>query len=134
METIVVDVDGSSGSDDAVRFAAREARLREARLLMVAVWATRRASRSGGEIMSIVLEKTVERLAEDLAGLDVQRVTREGRPASELVEASRDAIMLVVGSRSRGGFPSMLLGSVSGACAQHATCPVAIVHAAGADE
>ena len=132
METIVVGVDGSSGSDEAVRFAAREARLRDARLRMVAVWGVGRASRSGGEIMSVILDETAERLAAELDGLEVETMTREGRPASELVDASHDAAMLVVGSRGRGGFASLLLGSVSGACAQHARCPVAVVRAGGA--
>jgi nucleotide-binding universal stress UspA family protein len=45
-----------------------------------------------------------------------------------LVDESRSADLLVVGSRGHGGFPGLLLGAVSQQCAQHAACPVVIVH------
>lgn len=59
-------------------------------------------------------------------GLEV--TVREGNPARVLLDASKDASMLVVGSRGRGGFAGLLLGSVSSACGEHATCPVLVVH------
>ncbi|ALE05633.1 universal stress protein UspA [Arthrobacter sp. ERGS1:01] len=55
-----------------------------------------------------------------------------GRPAQILIEQSKDAAMLVVGSRGHGGFAGMLLGSVSSACAEQASCPVLVIHAAAA--
>jgi nucleotide-binding universal stress UspA family protein len=53
---------------------------------------------------------------------------REGGTARTLIEESRDAYLLVLGSRGHGGFAGLLLGSVSAACAEHAPCPVLIMH------
>ena len=51
----------------------------------------------------------------------------EGDPAEELVKASRDADLLVVGSRGSGGFARLLMGSVSSQVTHHAACPVVII-------
>ncbi|MGZ4108464.1 MAG: universal stress protein, partial [Actinomycetota bacterium] len=59
--------------------------------------------------------------------VDVETVVAEGDPASILVEESKDADLLVVGSRGHGGFAELVLGSVSAHCAHHACCPVVIV-------
>jgi nucleotide-binding universal stress UspA family protein len=63
----------------------------------------------------------------DTSGVEVERVVVEGPAGGALVEASRGAELLVVGSRGRGGFKGLLLGSVSQQCAHHAECPVVIV-------
>ncbi len=55
-------------------------------------------------------------------------VVRQGHAAAVLLEACRDADLLVVGSRGHGGFTGMLLGSVSARCAEHATCAVLVAH------
>lgn len=55
-------------------------------------------------------------------------LVREGTPAKVLLDESRGATMLIVGSRGHGGFSGLLLGSVSASCAEHATCPVLVVH------
>ena len=59
---------------------------------------------------------------------DLRLVVREGYPAHVLIEASKDAALLVVGSRGHGGFVGLLLGSVSANCAERANCPVVVVH------
>lgn len=53
---------------------------------------------------------------------------REGHASTVLLEVSEDADMLIVGSRGHGGFAGLLLGSVSAAVAEHARCPVLVVH------
>ena len=61
----------------------------------------------------------------------VTRSVQQGQPADVLVEASRDADLLVVGTRGRGGFAGLLLGSVSQRLAQHTPCPIVIIPAPG---
>ena len=58
----------------------------------------------------------------------LRMLVREGLPAKVLLDESKGAIMLIVGSRGHGGFSGLLLGSVSATCAEHAKCPVLVVH------
>jgi nucleotide-binding universal stress UspA family protein len=75
-----------------------------------------------------LLEGLLHELGEAVEGVDVQRTVVEDRnPAEALVELSAHADMLVVGSRGRGGFTSLLLGSVSHAAVLHARCPVVVI-------
>ncbi|MGI9658014.1 MAG: universal stress protein, partial [Gaiellaceae bacterium] len=62
-------------------------------------------------------------------GVDIEPVSLQGMPAPSLLEAAADADMLVVGSRGRGGFAALLLGSVSQQCVHEARCPVLVVPA-----
>ena len=64
----------------------------------------------------------------DAAGIELEAIVREGHPAKVLLDEAANADLLMVGSRGLGGFAELLLGSVSHECAQHATCPVVIVH------
>lgn len=139
---VVVGVDGSAANAGAVDFAFEAAAMRDSALLAVhsyTTWNTEvpipddptqpYAAKPGA------LEDQEERLlAETLAGRtakypDVVVEPRSGRgPVREtLIEASRDAGLIVVGSRGRGGFTGMLLGSVSQAVLHHAHCPVVVV-------
>jgi nucleotide-binding universal stress UspA family protein len=145
---IVVGVDGSTQSVAALRWAAEEARLRGATLNVITVWEFPQAAymSSPGWMMPADLGKELERRAmdvQDAALRDIQpeegsdpceaRVV-EGVPAEVLIEASKGADLLVLGSRGSGGFRGLLLGSIGQQCSQHARCPVVIVRAAHEEE
>lgn len=153
MGTIVVGVDGSDASQAALRWASEEAGLRNADLKVVYAYDYQppwRQHRYGDEIMSsgTDTERMRERLEHDAAearehaealvrdiaadvgdgGVKVEALAiAHSNPAEALVEASTDADLLVVGSRGRGGFKGLVLGSVSQQCVQHATCPVSVI-------
>jgi nucleotide-binding universal stress UspA family protein len=82
------------------------------------------------EVASAGAEELVEELLAEVgaAGVEVQpTVVQERHPADALVELSSDADLLVVGTRGRGGFHGLMLGSVTHALVLHATCPVVVV-------
>lgn len=139
-ETIVVGVDGSPGSLHALRWAAKEARLRNARLHAVLAWDV--PVRVYGGVSAIPSEAELEEYSEralarlktamqthaaELEGIDVELSAVHGAPTAALLEAARGASELVVGTRGHGGFAGLLLGSVSRECSHHAPCPVVIV-------
>lgn len=75
-----------------------------------------------------LLEALLGELGDTVSGVEVQQTVVEDRhPAEVLVQLSVDADLLVVGSRGRGGFSELLLGSVSHAAVLHAVCPVVVV-------
>jgi nucleotide-binding universal stress UspA family protein len=78
--------------------------------------------------MEKVLDDTVLAVFGDQPPAGLQRQVREGGAAKVLLEAGEGAIMLVVGSRGHGGFAGLLLGSVSANVAEHASCPVLVIH------
>ena len=81
-----------------------------------------------------LLDGLLGELSETIKGIDVRRSVVEDRhPAECLVELSEGADLVVVGSRGRGGFSSLLLGSVSHAVVLHAGCPVVVVPSGAAD-
>jgi nucleotide-binding universal stress UspA family protein len=141
MSTIVVGVDGSEPSAEAVAYALRQARLEGADIRAVTAWHISAVSYGGpGAAPLVNLHEAFEKDAQaishdalkavgnDAAGIDIQAIVREGHPAKVLLDEAANADLLVVGSRGLGGFAELLLGSVSHECAQHATCPVVIVH------
>jgi nucleotide-binding universal stress UspA family protein len=136
--TIIVGVDGSEHAQRALRWAADQARL-EARPLTVVHAAgegdLRSAAWVGGEAaaLSHLMKSARELVGEAVAfteslrpGVEVVGVPRLGDPRQVIVDLSEDAHLVVVGSRGRGTFRSMLLGSVSVSVAKHAHCPVVV--------
>lgn len=82
------------------------------------------AARAAAE--SMVSRMELEVLGDE-PGIEVSRIIEEGAPSELLVDSSKGADLLVVGSRGRGGFASLTLGSVSSACVHHAHCPVLVL-------
>jgi nucleotide-binding universal stress UspA family protein len=134
---IVVGVDGSDGAAAALRWAVEEAELRQAALDAVTAWHIPYAA--GSPAIGLVIDPEEERAyaaeqLEEVIGtlgapprVQVNRVVVEGGAARALIEAASGADLLVVGSRGRGGFKGLLLGSVSQQCIHHAPCPVVVV-------
>jgi nucleotide-binding universal stress UspA family protein len=134
---IVVGVDGSGGSEDALEFAFERASRSGAALFVLYGWRSHAETAMGMGVPVTVAEEKVGAellLAESVAGLAEKypevEVYREAIPvpaARALADASQNAAMVVVGSRGRGAWAGLLLGSVSQAVLHHAECPVAIV-------
>ena len=133
---IVVGVDGSPSSAQALRWGANLAEMMGARLEAVTSWdfpasygfASVPSDWDPAGDMRKVLDETVRAVFGDRPPAGLQRKVREGGAAKVLIEASQGAIMLVVGSRGHGGFAGLLLGSVSANVAEHAPCPVLVIH------
>jgi nucleotide-binding universal stress UspA family protein len=135
---IVVGVDGSDSSADALRWASTQARLTGAELTAVMSWELP-TSYAWGPVMDdtdweadarTALEQTITGTLDADDAAKVQRSVVRGHPARALLDASAGAGLLVVGSRGHGGFAGLLLGSVSQHVITHATCPVLVVHGA----
>ena len=136
---IVVGIDHSDGAKAALRFALEEARLRRAKLRAVHAWKFDYLEAPGlmrtlppGEYETLhsaaeaALDATFKEVG-NAKDVEIERRVVQGAPAGVLVEESRGADLLVVGSRGLGGFAQLLLGSVSQQCAHHAKCPVVVV-------
>lgn len=138
MGRIVVGVDGSATGDAALAWALAQARNTGASVQVVSAWQYPEM----GELMGVNpfelqhddfegAASAVVREALQRAGahddVTVDPVVAMGRPAGVLLELAADAEALVVGSRGRGGFAGLLLGSVSQTCVQHAPCPVVVI-------
>ena len=142
MQRIVVGVDGSPASREALRWAIAEGRLRDAAVEVVHAWQERYVTTYpvgaanidfGAEERAAhqLLDEVVD--AEDAAGLPVaiEKTTICDGAASALIQTAKDADLLVVGSRGRGGFSGLLLGSVSQQVAHHTPCPLVIIPSTG---
>jgi nucleotide-binding universal stress UspA family protein len=130
---IVVGVDGSNESVKATAWAAEQARATGGTLELLIVWA-RPTSYGlplvvGGYNPEHEAQEVVEKAASgiDLPASRLRTSVVNAAPALALVERSKTADLLVVGSRGHGGFAELLLGSVSDHCVHHASCSVVVV-------
>jgi nucleotide-binding universal stress UspA family protein len=130
---VVVGIDGSESSIEALRQGARFAQTFNTSLYAIDVW--RFPVTVYPPVSKIWLpeddaKQVVEECANKIFGNEwptwFHGYVKEGSPAEVLIEESNGAELLVVGSRGHGGFAGLLLGSVSGQCAEHASCPVLV--------
>jgi nucleotide-binding universal stress UspA family protein len=143
MDKIVVGVDGSPGGRAALRWAAEEARVHGVPLLAVEAWEFSPLIFTADVPVELdKLRETVERHLHQVVtdevgdhhGLDLEERVVEDAPVPGLVRSADPDDLVVVGSRGRGGFSGLLLGSVSQQVAHHAPCPVAIIRPDEDDE
>jgi nucleotide-binding universal stress UspA family protein len=139
MSRIVVGVDSTKPSHAALEWAIEEAKLRDATLDVVVSWDYPVVAAAEPALVQIpdrdLLVKGARTTAEKVAaevglassGVDYRLHTPEGRPGEELVEMSKDADLLVVGSHGSGQLKELVLGSVSAYATHHCTCPVVVV-------
>ncbi|KKK06049.1 universal stress protein [Micromonospora sp. HK10] len=129
---VLVGVDGSASAAFAVQLAAEEAGRRDTDLVLVHVGPADRGRAepggASGEAGGLLAEAAARVRSDHPALRVVERALEADSPEQALIGASGEAALLVVGSRGRGGFAGLLLGSVSQAVVQHARCPVLVAH------
>ena len=141
MGQIVVGIDESQGARMALAWAMEEARVRGLDLLALHAWTypaylgvgfptvTPLAPQEGVERVESYHQRMAQEVVGDAAieGVRARAKAVQGAAGPVLVDASRDAELLVVGSRGLGGFKGLLLGSISRHCVAHAHCPVVVI-------
>jgi nucleotide-binding universal stress UspA family protein len=136
---LVAGVDGSQSSIAALRWAVHQAQLSGGTIDAVIAWEFPIAAGGLGWAPTSGLDDTdyselaAKALSAAIAevspppGITVHQIVTEGNAAQVLLNAAKDADLLVVGNRGHGGFADALIGSVSVRCLHHATCPVVII-------
>jgi nucleotide-binding universal stress UspA family protein len=134
---IVVGVDGSEASKDALRWAAAQAEVTGAALEVVMTWVVHTAAYAYGVPMPTAydfapqseqeLDGIVQQTRGEFPRIEVSGSVIEGLAGPVLFSVAKDADLLVVGTRGHGAVVGVLLGSVSEYCITHATCPVVVV-------
>jgi nucleotide-binding universal stress UspA family protein len=141
MPGVVVGVDGSPNSERALDWAMKQAAAVQATLTVIAVHEVPKSYWGGIPVIGPADEPLLESLRKAAEGMTQRAASRLGdaRPAAvtvravngfvvkELVDASQDADLVVVGTRGSSGFSRLLMGSVSSEVVQHSACPVVIV-------
>ncbi|GIJ79358.1 universal stress protein [Micromonospora phaseoli] len=124
---VLVGVDGSESAELAVGFGAEEAMRRGGTLVLLHVTDESDAAEDGPAATLLATAGAAARGSNP--GLTVEeRLVTAPKPDQALIEATGDAALVVAGSRGRGGFAGLLLGSVSQGLVQHARCPVLVAH------
>jgi nucleotide-binding universal stress UspA family protein len=147
MSGIVVGVDGSGHSHRALIWAMRQAALQHVPLTVLTVrpdpvrpatgiyWGVHSYPEDSHnpEVARKAIEEIVEQARNEIGEMPPQVTVSvvTGDPAEELINASHDADLVVVGSRGSGGFASLLMGSVSSKVTHHAACPVVVIRGEG---
>jgi nucleotide-binding universal stress UspA family protein len=130
---IVVGIDGSEGSHDALQWALGQAQLTGSPVRAVATWRwpnylTRLPP---GVDMQADTARTLREMVEPLRSqypdVDISEHVVQGPAGPSLLTQSEGATLLVVGARGRAAFPGMLLGSVAEYCVRNGPCPVVVV-------
>lgn len=141
MPGIIVGVDGSDHSEQALEWAVKEAAIRHAPLTVLAVHEVASNHWTGHPVIYPADQPEVEKIRQAAQEATQKVVDQAGEPgpasvtvravsglaASELIDASADADLVVVGSRGGGGFAKLMLGSVSSKVVHHAHSPVAVI-------
>ena len=128
---VIVGVDGSPDSSDALDWAIDQAGFLDAVLEVVHVrFMAERAGKffaEAEETERSILDRAEAQVRDRAPAVEVITILADPPTAKFLIDRSRDAELLVVGSRGLGGFKELALGSVSQQCAHHAHCPVVVV-------
>jgi nucleotide-binding universal stress UspA family protein len=133
---IVVGVDGSPLAETALQYAIEEARIRHADLHVTYAYPVMASPLTGStgkdyyEQVEAEAKEFMQRIiaaAPSVDGVKVEWSAVPGNPSEVLIEASRGAALLVVGSRGVGGFMGLLMGSVSTQCVHYSHCPVLVI-------
>ena len=132
-EMIVVGVDGSEGSRDAVTWAARQARVTDAPVRLVASWRwpsyVTRVPPGADPAADTQRTSTTcsPRAKQQFPDVEITGSVVQGPAGPALLTQAEGAQLLVVGARGRAAFPGMLLGSVAEYCVRNGPCPVVVV-------
>lgn len=131
---IIVGIDGSAQSISALRYASSLAASLGHDLVAFSSWLPRIALEdytpewAPEQDARDALDKSITEAFGENVPANLEREVTMGPAAPNLIEASKDAAMLVLGTRGRGGFKGLVMGSVSSSLAAHAKCPVLIHH------
>lgn len=138
-DIVVVAVDGSPASHNAVRWAANTANKRGIPLRLASSYTMPQFLYAEGmvppqELFDDLQSETMEKIDEARAiahevapEIKIGHTIAEGSPIDMLLEMAKESTMIVMGSRGLGGLSGMVMGSVSAAVVSHATCPVVVV-------